>query len=147
MSKARTATTPPTAAPIPTDQPLDRRLVLSGLWTSMLFVFAYVDIFGFFRADVLNGALAGEVSGPGFAVDQTFLALTTLYIVIPSLMVAGSLLLPHRLNRPANLALAPLYALTIVGGMLGETWVYYLVGSSVELVLLVTIVRVAHRWR
>ena len=38
--------TPATAAP--THEPLDRRLVLSGLWTSMLFVFAYVDIFGFF---------------------------------------------------------------------------------------------------
>ncbi len=113
----------------------------------MLFVFAYVDIFGFFRADVINGALAGEVSGPGFAIDQTFLALTTLYILIPSLMVAGSLLLPHRPNRLANLTLAPIYALTIVGAMVGETWVYYLIGSSVELVLLVTIFRVAYRWR
>ncbi len=140
------ATQPPTT-PVPIHGPLDRRLVLSGLWTSMLFVFAYVDIFGFFRADVINGALAGEVAGPGFTVDQTFLVLTTLYILIPSLMVAGCLLLPHRPNRLANLALAPTYALTIVGGMVGETWVYYLIGSSVELVLLVTIVRVAHRWR
>ena len=113
----------------------------------MLLVFAYVDIFGFFRADVIKGVLAGEVSGSGFAVDQTFLALTTLYVLIPSLMVAGCLLLPYRPNRVANLALAPIYALTIVGGMVGETWVYYLIGSCVELVLLVTIVRVAHRWR
>lgn len=139
--------TPTRATAAPTHEPLDRRLVLSGLWTSMLLVFAYVDIFGFFRADVINGALAGEVSGPGFAIDQTFLTLTTLYILIPSLMVAGCLLLPRRPNRLANLTLAPIYALTIVGGMLGETWVYYLIGSCVELVLLVTVVRVAHRWR
>lgn len=141
---------PPTtnARPEPVDSaPLDRRLVLSGLWTSMLFVFAYVDIFGFFRADVVNGALAGEIPGPGFEIDQTFLALTTLYILLPSLMVAGSLLLPHRHNRVVNLVLAAIYALTIVGGMVGETWVYYLLGSVVELLLLLTIVRVAHRWR
>jgi len=113
----------------------------------MLFVFAYVDIFGFFRAVVIHGALAGEVSGPGFEVDQVFLVLTTVYILIPSLMVAGSLLLPYRLNRFMNLVLAPIYSLTIGAGMVGETWAYYLIGSGVELALLVTIVRVAHRWR
>ena len=41
----------------PYDPGVDVRIVLSGLWVSMLFVFAYVDIFGFWRADVINGAL------------------------------------------------------------------------------------------
>ena len=112
----------------------------------MLFVFAYVDIFGFFRADVVNGALTGTVPGAGFDIGQTFLALTTLYILVPSLMVAGSLLMPYRLNRFANLALAGIYALTIVGAMVGETWVYYVIGSGVEMVLLAAIARVALRW-
>ena len=112
----------------------------------MLFVFAYVDIFGFFRADVVNGALTGTVPGAGFDIGQTFLALTTLYILVPSLMVAGSLLMPYRLNRLANLALAGVSALTIVGAMVGETWVYYVIGSGVELVLLAAIARVALRW-
>ena len=40
------------------DTPVDVKLVLSALWIAMLFVFAYVDIFGFFRADVLDAALA-----------------------------------------------------------------------------------------
>jgi len=127
--------------------PLDRRIVLSGLWVSTLFVFAYVDIFAFWRADVIDGALTGEVPGAGFEIVQTFLALTTLYIVVPSLMVAGSLVLPYRLNRFANLALAGVYALTIAGSMFGETWAYYLIGSAVELVLLTAIARVAFRWR
>lgn len=127
--------------------PLDRRVVLSGLWISMLFVFAYVDIFAFFRADVIEGVLAGELSGPGFEIDQMFLTLTTLYILVPSLMVAGSLLLPYRLNRIANLALPAVYALTIVGSMVGETWAYYLIGSAIELALLTAIAAVALRWR
>ncbi len=29
------------------DAGVDAKIVLSGLWVSMLFVFAYVDIFGF----------------------------------------------------------------------------------------------------
>lgn len=129
------------------EAPLDRRVVLSALWISMLFVFAYVDIFAFFRADVVEGVLAGVLSGPGFEIDQMFLTLTTLYILAPSLMVAGSLLLPYRLNRIANLALPAVYALTIVGSMVGETWAYYLIGSSIELALLTAIAAVALRWR
>ena len=140
-------TTTPTDISAQAHVPLDRRIVLSGLWVTMLFVFAYVDIFAFWRADVINGALTGTVPQTGFQIGQTFLALTTLYILIPSLMVAGSLLLPYRVNRLANLALAGIYALTIIGSMVGETWAYYLIGSGVELMLLAAIVRVALRWR
>ncbi len=43
------------------DTQVDVKLVLCALWIAMLFVFAYVDIFGFFRADVLDAALDGKV--------------------------------------------------------------------------------------
>ncbi|MFV0252226.1 MAG: DUF6326 family protein [Beutenbergiaceae bacterium] len=146
MSTPETTTTfsPSTAPGAP---PLDRRIVLAGLWTAMLFVFAYVDIFAFYRADVLQGALAGQISGPGFEINQMFLALTTGYILLPSLMVAGSLLLPTRVNRITNIVLACIYALTIVGSMVGETWAYYLIGSVVEVGLLGAIAAVAWRLR
>ena len=133
-------TTPSTVA-------LDRRIVLSGLWVTMLLVFAYVDIFGFWRADVIQGALAGEVPGPGFTIGQPFLVLTTVYVLVPILMVSGSLTLPRRVNRVVNLVLPAVYAVTIVAGMVGDPWVYYLLGSVVELVLLAAIARTAYRWR
>ncbi|MGC1207717.1 MAG: DUF6326 family protein, partial [Ornithinimicrobium sp.] len=79
------------------DSKVDVKVVLSGLWITMLIVFAYVDIFGFFRADVLQAALDGEIASTGFSVDQVFLAATTIYILIPTLMVMGSLLLRPRL--------------------------------------------------
>ncbi|MBS42067.1 MAG: hypothetical protein CMH83_02585 [Nocardioides sp.] len=145
MSDTRVPSRP--TPPVARDEPLDRRLVLSSLWISMLFVFVYVDLFAFYRADVIEAALAGEVAGVGFTVGQTFLALVTLYVLVPSLMVVGCLLLPRRYNRLANLVLATVYALTIVGATVGETWVYFMVGSGVELVLLGVVVRVAHRWR
>ncbi len=96
----------------------------------MLFVFSYVDFFAFWRADVVNGALTGTVAGAGLEIGQTFLASTTPSILVPSLMVAESLLLAYRCNRLANLALAGISALTIVGAMVGETWAYYLIGSG-----------------
>jgi Family of unknown function (DUF6326) len=125
---------------------VDVKVVLSGLWISMLFVFAYVDIFGFWRDDVINGALEGKVPGAGFEIDQTFLALTTVYILIPSLMVIVSLLTPARINRTTNLVVSLLYAVSVVVSIIGEPWVYYILGSVVEVLLLLAIARVAWAW-
>jgi uncharacterized protein DUF6326 len=129
------------------DSKVDRRVVLSGLWISTLFVFAYVDIFGFWRADVINGALAGEVPDTGFEIGQTFLVLTSLYILVPSLMVTMSLLVPARANRILNIIVSLLYVASIVVAAIGETWIYYILGSVTEVVLLLAITRVAWTWR
>jgi Family of unknown function (DUF6326) len=128
------------------DARVDTKVVLSGLWISMLFVFAYVDIFGFWRADVIEGALAGEVPGVGFEIGQTFLILTTLYVLVPSLMVVVSLVAPARVNRPANVVVSLVYAVSVVVTVIGETWLYYWLGSAVEVVLLLAIARVAWTW-
>ncbi len=128
------------------DAPVDVRLVLSSLWIAMLFVFAYVDLFAFYRADVLEAALAGTVEGTTFVVNQVFLTGTLVYILLPVLMVVLSLVLRPRLNRTANIVVGVLYAVSIVVSCIGEQWVYYLLGSAVEVVLLGVIVRSAWRW-
>jgi len=128
------------------DTRIDVKLVLSALWIAMLIVFAYVDIFGFFRADILDAALDGKVATMGITVDQAFLAFTTVYILIPTLMVFLSLVLRPRVNRIVNIVVALIYAVSIIASCLGETWVYYLLGSAVEVVLLAVIVRTAWTW-
>jgi hypothetical protein len=119
------------------------RTKISALWTSVLFVFAYVDLFSLYRADFRADLDAGEVGG--FAVNRSFLLLTTAYVVIPSLMVFGALVLQPRLNRVANIALGIVYIVTIVVGAIGE-WSYYVLGSVVEVALLVAIVYYAWTW-
>jgi len=128
------------------DAPVDVKLVLSALWIAMLFVFAYVDIFGFFRADVLEAALNGEVAATGLAVNQAFLIATLVYILLPALMVVLSLMLRPRLNRMLNLVVSLVYAVTIIASCIGETWIYYLLGSLIEVALLATIALTAWRW-
>lgn len=128
------------------DTKLDVKVVLSGLWVTMLFVFAYVDIFGFWRADVINGALAGKVPGTGYEISDTFLVYTTIYILIPSLMVLFSLITPAKINRRANIVVSLIYAASVIAGAIGESWNYYIVGSVVEVVLLLAIGRVAWTW-
>lgn len=128
------------------DTRVDTKVVLSGLWVATLLAFAYVDIFGFWRADVINGALDKEVPDSGFTINQTFLALTTLYVLVPILMVAVSLLATARLNRRLQLAVSVLYAASVVIGAVGESWTYYVLGSVVEFGLLAAIAVTAWRW-
>ena len=128
------------------DTQVDVKLVLCALWVAMLFVFAYVDIFASLRADVLKAALDGKVATTGFTVNQVFLTLTLIYILLPTLMVVLSLLLKPRVNRIINIVVSVLYIITIIGSAIGETWVYYFLGSFVEVILLVAIARTAWKW-
>lgn len=123
--------------------PVNVRVKIAALWASMLFVFAYVDLFSLYRPDVRANVEAGEVGG--FAINQTFLLATTAYVVIPSLMVFCVLVLRPRLNRIVNIVLAMVYAVSIVAGSIGE-WTYYLLGSFIEAALLVAVVFYAWTW-
>jgi hypothetical protein len=119
------------------------RIKISSLWASMLFVFAYVDLFSLYRRDIRADLEAGKISG--FTINQSFLAATTIYVVIPSLMVFVALILRPRVNRIANIALAIVYALTIIAGAIGE-WGYYILGSTIEVALLAAVVYYAWTW-
>lgn len=128
------------------DTAVDVKFVLCALWIATMLVFAYVDIFGFYRADVLDAALDGEVAATGFEADQVFLASTVVYVLPPILMVVLSLVLRARVNRLVNIAVSALYATSIVVSCIGETWFYYFLGSLVEVALLVVIATSAWRW-
>ena len=119
------------------------RIKISALWTSMLFVFAYVDLFSLYRPDFRADLEAGEISG--FTINQSFLLGTTVYVVIPSLMVFVALILRPRVNRIVNIALAIVYALTIIAGAIGD-WGYYILGSAIEVALLTAVVYYAWTW-
>jgi len=119
------------------------RIKISALWTSMLFVFIYVDHYSFFRADIRADIEAGKIGG--FTINQSYLLVVTAYIAIPALMVFLSLILRPGVNRIANIALGVIYALTIIAGAIGE-WNYYILGSLIEAALLAGVVHYAWTW-
>lgn len=123
--------------------PADVRIKLSALWAGMLFIFAYVDIFSLYRPDVRADIEAGQISA--FQIGEGFLLAATSYILIPSLMVFASLVLRPNVNRITNIVLGVTYALTIVGGAIGELG-YYVLGSAIEVALLAGIVSYAWTW-
>ncbi|MGB8651914.1 MAG: DUF6326 family protein [Mycobacteriales bacterium] len=122
------------------------KVVLAALWTALLFVFAYVDIFALLRADVLRAALDGKVVNPDLTVNQAFLTATLVYVLIPASMVVLSLLLKPRVSRISNITVSLLYSVSVAVSCIGETWAYYLIGSVVEVVLLAAIARTAWKW-
>ena len=128
------------------DTQVDVKLVLCALWIAMLFVFAYVDIFGFYRADVLEAAFDGKVATTRFTVNQIWLIFTLIYILIPTLMVVLSLVLKPRVNRIVNIVVSLVYMVTIIGSAIGEEWAYYIIGSVIEVILLAAIARTAWKW-
>ena len=126
------------------DSWINPRFKIAALWASMLFIYVYVDLFSLYRADIRADIDAGKMFA--FTIGQGFLLGVTLYIVVPSLMVFLSLVLPARVTRMANIVLAVAYAVTVVGGAVGESNYYYLLGSLAEAALLAGVVYYAWTW-
>jgi len=124
--------------------PIDVRIRMAALWATTMMIFAYVDLFSLFRPDFRAALDQGKVFV--FDVGQPFLLGVTIYVIIPSLMIYLSLVMPRRLNRVVSISLAGLYAITIVGGAVGE-WSYYVLGSVVEVVLLALVIHHSWTWR
>lgn len=125
------------------DRPIDTRLKIAALWTATMLIFAYVDLFSLYRPDVRADIEAGRVFA--FDIGQPFLFFATLYVVIPAVMIYLTLVMQRRVNRIVNIVLAALYTITITGGAVGE-WNYYVLGSLVEAVLLIRVIRHAWTW-
>ncbi len=117
---------------------------LAGLWVSVMFMYVYVDIIGFFRPGLIENILVGKVWV--FDITQTWMLSAVMLMTIPALMVFLSLALPAKANRYANISLGAIYILVAIGTAVGETQVYYIFGSAVEALLLSLIVWNAWKW-
>lgn len=120
------------------------RLKISSLWIAMLFLFAYGDIFGFFKPGQIPDVISGEVSG--IKITQAFLLGASIYIAVASLMVFLSLALRPRVSRWTNIVLPVLFIVSIVVSVIGETWAYFIFLSISEIGLLLLIIWYAWRW-
>ena len=122
---------------------INPRIKIAALWASMMFVFVCVDLFSLYRGDVRADIEAGKIAA--FTIGQGYLLGVTIYVVVPSLILFLSLVLPVRAMRMANIVLAVLYALTIAGSAVGE-WNYFILGSLTEAALLACIAYYAWTW-
>jgi hypothetical protein len=120
------------------------RLKISSLWIAMLFLFAYGDIFGFFKPGQIQDVISGEVSG--IKITQAFLLGASIYIAVASVMVFLSLVLRAAVSRWTNIVLPVLFIVSIAVSVIGETWVYFIFLSIAEIALLLLIIWYAWTW-
>jgi len=120
------------------------RLKMSALWIATLFLFAYGDIFGFFKPGQIGEVISGQVSG--IKITQVFLLGASVYIAIASVMVFLSLVLKPTVSRWTNIVLPILFIVSIAASVVGETWAYFIFLSIAEIGLLLLIVWYAWTW-
>jgi hypothetical protein len=118
---------------------------LAAAWASLMFLYVYVDIFGFFTPGFVKDILAGVVWE--FQITQAFVTLGLVLMAVPILMVMASMILPARANRMSNLMVASLYVPVTAMNVVGESWTtFYGVGIALEIGVLAVIVRIAWVW-
>jgi hypothetical protein len=129
-------------------QPVSVRVKLAAAWTSLMFLFAYMDILTFYKPGVVTDILDGVVHV--FAISQTFLVLVVFLMTVPIAMVLLSTTLPARASRMASIVVASIYVLPTVLNLDGETWAefggFFGLGVALELVVLAFIIRTAWTW-
>src|SRR5215210_777798 len=129
------------------DQRIPVQAKLAAAWTSLMFLYIYLDYFALYKPGFIDDLRAGVVFE--FDITPTLLTIFVALIAIPALMVMLSMTLPARVNRATNLVVASLYIPVSVFNAVGESWTYfYFYGLSIgiEVLLLAFILRSAWTW-
>jgi hypothetical protein len=120
------------------------KLKLAALWTSFMFLYVYVDIFGFYKPGTIEDILIGKVFT--FEITPTWALVALVFVSIPGLMIFLSLALPARVSRWTNIVVAILYIPFTLFNLVGESWLHMYYGATVEVVLLALVLWYAWKW-
>ena len=121
------------------------RAKLAAAWTSLMFLYIYVDYLHLYKPGVVDDILAGIVWE--FDISQTFVVIALMLVAIPIFMILLSMTLPARVNRTINLVVASLYIPVSAFNVVGESWIlFYGLGVVLEVLLLAFILRSAWTW-
>jgi hypothetical protein len=126
------------------DLKINVKLKLAALWATVMFIYIYVDIIGFYKPGLIEEIMAGRVWA--FDITQTWAMSALILMTIPSLMTFLSLALTARVNRWVNIIVAGLYILVAIGNPIGETWLTIWYGSIVEIMLLALVILYSWNW-
>ena len=118
---------------------------LAAAWTSLMFLYIYVDYFHLYKPGAIDQIRGGVVWE--FDISQVFVIIGLSLVAVPILMVFLSMTLPARANRLMNLIVAPIYIPVSIFNALGESWTYfYGLSIGLEVLLLACILRYAWTW-
>lgn len=120
------------------------KLKLAALWASFMFLYIYVDYFHLYMPGSLRDLLAGTVFV--FDITQAYILAALVSVTIPALMIFLSVALSAQVSRSANIVVATIYIPYTLFNMVGEAWIHMAFGASVEVGLLLLVIRYAWKW-
>ncbi|MBE2224537.1 MAG: hypothetical protein IAF02_23560 [Anaerolineae bacterium] len=126
------------------DIKLNVKLKLAALWASFMFLYIYVDYFHLYMPGSIEDILAGRVFT--FDISYVFLMVAMFFVAIPTLMIFLSVALPAKVNRWTNIIVATVYIPYMLFNLAGEAWVHMYFAATMEVVLLLLIIRYAWKW-
>ena len=121
------------------------RAKLAAAWTSVMFLYIYVDYLHLYKPGTIDDILDGVVYE--FDISQALLTIFLASVAVPGLMIVLSVILPARANRVINLLVPSVYIPYSAFELAGESWTFfYGLGVGIELLLLALILRSAWTW-
>ena len=127
------------------DPPMPVKGKLAAAWTSLMFLYIYVDHLNLYKPGGVEDILAGRVFE--FEATQGFVIVALALVGTPAVMVVLSAALPARMNRPLNLVVGALYVPVSVFNLSGGEWLgFYGLGVVVEVLVLAFVLRTACTW-
>ncbi len=116
---------------------LDTRIILSGIWISVMFIYVMGDILRIFSGDIAR--LQGMPSGIQWLG-------AAIIMLIPILMIVLSLVLPQPINRGANIFVAVAFFLFVLVDMKSYPGAYDKFLLVVSMILNVATIWLAWNW-
>jgi hypothetical protein len=121
------------------------RLKLSALWASTMACYIYCDYFELYVPGKLQGMLQGNVAPIG-PITQSALLGMSMMVIVPSLMIAMSLILRASLCRWANIVIGVCFTLLMSLLAYEAAWYFYKLFAVIEAGLTALIVIYAWKW-
>ncbi|MBX2925696.1 MAG: hypothetical protein KF746_26100 [Chitinophagaceae bacterium] len=127
------------------DFKINVKLILSALWTSVMFLYIYGDYFELYVPEKVEDLLNGQ----NILNTPYKLLFVAIILTLPSLMIFLSLLMKPKWNRVLNISIGVFLTLfTLLAGISSFTeWrIFYVILSFLESIITSIIVWKAWRW-
>jgi hypothetical protein len=121
------------------------KIKLASLWAAATFCYLYGDYFELYTPDKIDSLITGANN----LDSPTMLLMASIVLAIPSIMVAGSILLEAKINRILNIIFGTLFTLMMVFigiSSTNEWYLFYVLLAFLESILTALIVWYAWKW-
>lgn len=126
------------------DLKINVKIKLAALWTTLMFLYLYIDYFHLFMPGKINEILSGKAFI--YDISPNFLLSAFIFMCIPALMIILSLTFPAKFNRCLNIIIAFIYIPFTIYNLSGLTWIHMVIAVIMEVLLLCLIIYYAFKW-